>query len=148
MDQKSSEEMSSARASQRPGLHGPDAASEPSAAVANWMIAHSYATGHGDTIEDMLGELEAQARERGQWPMTTWRGLCGHVWDRAIEDTADCPRCAVNAALAEAGEICAVLDLHNAHDGDEIVYDFEAIGEEVARRHGTLTDALAKTVGQ
>jgi hypothetical protein len=31
--------------------------------VAEWMIARGYATGHGDTVEDMLGELEAQARK-------------------------------------------------------------------------------------
>jgi hypothetical protein len=33
-------------------------------AIAQWMIARSYATGHGDTIEDMLGELEWQAKKR------------------------------------------------------------------------------------
>jgi hypothetical protein len=33
--------------------------------VALWMIAHGYATGHGDTVEDMLSELEWQAVERG-----------------------------------------------------------------------------------
>jgi hypothetical protein len=33
-------------------------------AVAQWMIARSYATGHGDTIEDMLVELEWQAASR------------------------------------------------------------------------------------
>jgi endonuclease YncB( thermonuclease family) len=33
--------------------------------VALWMIRHGYATGHGDTVEDMLGELEAQAKTRG-----------------------------------------------------------------------------------
>jgi len=32
--------------------------------VAQWMIAQSYATGHGDTTEDMLRELEWQAKER------------------------------------------------------------------------------------
>jgi hypothetical protein len=26
-------------------------------AVAAWMIAHSYATGHGDTLDDLLQEL-------------------------------------------------------------------------------------------
>jgi hypothetical protein len=31
--------------------------------IARWMISHGYATGHGDSIEDLLGELEAQARE-------------------------------------------------------------------------------------
>jgi hypothetical protein len=43
----------------------PDTAPEKER-VALWMIAHSYATGYGDTVEDMLGELEWQAIERGQ----------------------------------------------------------------------------------
>lgn len=34
--------------------------------VALWMISRGYATGHGDTIADMLGELETQAIERGR----------------------------------------------------------------------------------
>jgi hypothetical protein len=32
--------------------------------VAAWMMARGYATGHGDTIEDLLVELEWQIRER------------------------------------------------------------------------------------
>jgi hypothetical protein len=32
-------------------------------AVAKWMIDRGYATGHGDTIEDLLKELEWQIRE-------------------------------------------------------------------------------------
>ncbi len=35
-------------------------------AVAAWMMARGYATGHGDTVEDLLGELEVQAKERAQ----------------------------------------------------------------------------------
>jgi hypothetical protein len=31
--------------------------------VAQWMIQRSYATGHGDAIEDLLKELEWQVRE-------------------------------------------------------------------------------------
>ena len=31
--------------------------------VVAWMIDRSYATGHGDTIEDLLKELEWQIRE-------------------------------------------------------------------------------------
>lgn len=30
--------------------------------IAQWMITHSYATGHGDTIEDLLSELIGQVR--------------------------------------------------------------------------------------
>ncbi len=32
--------------------------------VAQWMIEQGYATGHGDTIEELLKELEWQAAER------------------------------------------------------------------------------------
>lgn len=28
--------------------------------VANWMLLRGYATGHGDTIQDLLFEMEAQ----------------------------------------------------------------------------------------
>jgi uncharacterized protein YoaH (UPF0181 family) len=31
--------------------------------VASWMMAQGYATGHGDTVEDLLRELEWQVRE-------------------------------------------------------------------------------------
>ncbi len=31
-------------------------------AVAQWMLERSYATGHGDTIDDLLGELRAAVR--------------------------------------------------------------------------------------
>lgn len=31
--------------------------------MARWMMEKGYATGHGDTIEDMLKELDWQARE-------------------------------------------------------------------------------------
>lgn len=30
-----------------------------------WLIERHYATGHGETIEDVLKELEWQAKERG-----------------------------------------------------------------------------------
>jgi malate/lactate dehydrogenase len=32
--------------------------------VATWMIQRGYATGHGDTVEDLLKELEWQIEER------------------------------------------------------------------------------------
>ena len=32
--------------------------------VAAWMMARGYATGHGDSVEDLLQELEWQIREQ------------------------------------------------------------------------------------
>lgn len=34
--------------------------------VAAWMIAHGFATGHGDTIDDLLAELAWQVAELRQ----------------------------------------------------------------------------------
>lgn len=34
--------------------------------VAKWMIAQGYATGHGDTTEDLLKELEWQIKEKNK----------------------------------------------------------------------------------
>jgi len=49
--------------------------------VAQWMIDRSYATGHGDTTEDLLKELEWQVRE-------SEREACAQVCDkRSIEDS-------------------------------------------------------------
>lgn len=32
--------------------------------LAAWMLANCYATGHGDTVEDLLAELDWQHKER------------------------------------------------------------------------------------
>lgn len=32
--------------------------------IAKWMMERSYPTGHGDTVEDLLGELEGHAKAR------------------------------------------------------------------------------------
>jgi hypothetical protein len=34
--------------------------------LASWMMAQGYATGHGDTMEGLLKELEWQVRAKGQ----------------------------------------------------------------------------------
>ena len=34
--------------------------------VAKWMVERGYSTGHGDTIEDLLKELEWQVAERSR----------------------------------------------------------------------------------
>lgn len=65
--------------------------------VAAWMRARSYATGHGDTIEDLLKELEWQVAER-----VTWK--CAEIAE-AYEPTCDvCPK-GVADAIRARGEI-------------------------------------------
>ena len=55
--------------------------------VAAWMMAQGYATGHGDTTEDLLREAEWQIRERE-------REACAKVCDgmdhNGVMIAADC----------------------------------------------------------
>jgi hypothetical protein len=43
--------------------------------LAAWMIQHGYATGHGDTIEDLLVELDIQIVEN--WTRALVKGVQG-----------------------------------------------------------------------
>ena len=43
--------------------------------VAQWMIQKGYATGHGDTVEDLLKELEWQIAEN--WTNALVKGVEG-----------------------------------------------------------------------
>ena len=46
--------------------------------VATWMIQRGYATGHGDTVEDLQKELEWQIEERIR---REWVGLTAdEIW--------------------------------------------------------------------
>ena len=60
--------------------------------VAAWMIERGYATGHGDTVEDLLKELEWQVEERE-------REACAKLCDGWTH--ADGDRCA--AAIRARG---------------------------------------------
>ena len=61
--------------------------------VAAWMRSKSYATGHGDTIEDLLKELKWQIAERE-------REACAKVAE-SYEPTCDtCPSGVANAIRA------------------------------------------------
>lgn len=66
-------------------------------AVAKWMIDRGYATGHGDTIEDLLKELEWQIRE-------SEREACAKVCDDEI-----CACCWDDDAQAAAEHLAAAI---------------------------------------
>ena len=62
--------------------------------VAQWMIQQGYATGHGDTVEDLLKELEQQILENWHRAMVNSmkaeREACAKVCDlvaKEIDDT-------------------------------------------------------------
>ena len=47
--------------------------------VAQWMIERGYATGHGNTIEELLNELEWQKQEPVAWMVYTLDGTAAFV---------------------------------------------------------------------
>ena len=62
--------------------------------LAQWMIEKGYATGHGDTIEDLLNELDWQIAENWNRALiagiTTEREACAKVVEILIpEQTED-----------------------------------------------------------
>lgn len=71
--------------------------------LAQWMLRNSFATGHGDTIDDLLAELE--------WQIEELREALKLVRDRleafvgAVADITDCSADvdALNAADAALG---------------------------------------------
>lgn len=64
--------------------------------LAQWMIKHGYATGHGDTIEDLLTELEWQIREAE-------REACAVVCDKLGDEYADTNAADCAFAIRERG---------------------------------------------
>ena len=78
--------------------------------VAHWMMQRGYATGHGDTLEDLLQELDWQIAEN---------------WTRAM----------VNGAAAEREEcakVCEIIDSSQDYYGDRV----ELVCAEAIRARG------------
>ena len=69
--------------------------------LAQWMIKKGYATGHGDSVEDLLNELDWQIREQEREacaklveiliPEQTEEGLIGHTIAKAIREARRLP---------------------------------------------------------
>jgi hypothetical protein len=74
--------------------------------VAQWMMRLGYATGHGDTIEDLLKELEWQIAENWNRAMingvTTEREACAKVVENELYGIEGCGTIA--AAIRARGE--------------------------------------------
>jgi hypothetical protein len=65
--------------------------------VARWIMERGYATGHGDTVEDLLREIDWQAAERE-------REMCASVAE-SYEPTCDtCPSGVANAIRSRGEE--------------------------------------------
>ena len=64
--------------------------------LAAWMIKHGYATGHGDSTEDLLKELEWQIAERE-------REACAKVAEEPYEFTSEESH-RIAAAIRSRGE--------------------------------------------
>lgn len=56
--------------------------------LAQWMMRHEYATGHGDTIEDLLEELKWQIAERCERAVAAEREACAKLCEAIADDAA------------------------------------------------------------
>lgn len=55
------------------------------AKMAEWMIAHGMATGHGDTIEDLIAELVFTCAERAQSVTANLYGEQSEDWQTGFD---------------------------------------------------------------
>jgi hypothetical protein len=53
--------------------------------LAAWMMAQGYATGHGDTMEDLLSELDWQVKER----VAAEREACAEIAETPVSGEQD-----------------------------------------------------------
>jgi hypothetical protein len=75
--------------------------------LAHWMRSLGYATGHGDTIEQMLDHLGTQISEGLEVEVLMEREACAKAADlvaREMDDTngCPCPRCRTATYVAAA----------------------------------------------
>jgi hypothetical protein len=88
--------------------------------VAEWMIERDYATGHGDTVEDLLKELEWQVKERERERMIAdgWRqcaeGQSTTQYCGLLEDAVKAERKARKPTSAH-DKVYSEVDLANAY---------------------------------
>ena len=86
----------------------PRAAAAERNKVAQWMIAKGYATGHGDTVEDLLKELDWQITE--SWSKVVMasveaeREACAKVCDEFESDTDPDAGAVLAAAIRARGQ--------------------------------------------
>ena len=70
--------------------------------VAKWMIDRSYATGHGDTIEDLLKELEWQIRQSEREAIAQMIENAPALVDFVKNDRGGCMICGFTPSVAAA----------------------------------------------
>jgi hypothetical protein len=74
--------------------------------LADWMMKRGYLTGHGDTIEDLLQELDWQIVDNWTRAMmngvTTEREMCAKIVDRWYDGPSSEPEMAEIAAEIRA----------------------------------------------
>jgi hypothetical protein len=54
--------------------------------LAQWMIRHEYATGHGETIEGLLDELKWQIKEQWERAAAAEREACAMVCEAVADE--------------------------------------------------------------
>lgn len=98
--------------------------------LAAWMIRQGYSTGHGDTIEDLLQELELNIAE--SWTRALVNGVegereaCAKLCDRAVKESEETntkfspnevvERALITGAIIQATRLAAAIRARGRDD--------------------------------
>ena len=137
--------------------------------VAQWMMDHSYATGHGDTIADLLAELHwqheeyiGQLKENQRTPGAMQKCVrCGATWYDYMEtvcyEAETGRRCPIQEAIQQEGHITPpqhtlraalddLLDFAIWMTGRDGWEDYEVFKKRWPGVHAAAVRALTKPV--
>lgn len=85
-------------------LHIKEAIEAEREKVAQWMITRSYATGHGDTTEDLLAELAWQIQEQWERIEIAEREACREICRDLYYENVDNDLLDASLAIGERGQ--------------------------------------------
>ena len=85
---------------------------------AEWMMRSGYATGHGETMADLLEELDWQITEMVQYAAAAERESCAKVCEEAHWSLDD--RNEYAAAIRARGDVLTRLNKAAEDNGEEL----------------------------
>lgn len=78
--------------------------------LARWMLGHGFATGHGDTVDDLLSELEWQISELVQKTLRSERERCAMLHE-SVNPASDDERLHHDPGAGAMGAVLEYRDL-------------------------------------
>lgn len=116
--------------------------------LSSWMISQGYATGHGDTIEDLLGELAGQINDERYKPKTEevkaawWKEESGRIFNKLCKAQDEIGRLReLNTALTgKLSRQAEQFDVQHGTPCEQIRHaqEVETLRDDIARKDEAL----------